>query len=296
MPVLEYILLKRGDSMGKYLFFDIDGTLAGKSRCITQETRRALAEARERGHRIFVCTGRSPASIVGDVTEIKFDGMIAGAGSFVILNGQYVYEHYIERETLKWVLQFLTEHEVYYTIEGRDALYRQKECGEFYFGMHRKRLAENPELARYQQALRQGEVVKDDAEFDPDTMQAAKLCIVCHDRERFWKECAPELSKEFNVVQFSKDTETAMNGEISLKSCTKGDGIRFVLRFFGAELSDSIGFGDSMNDLPMLETAAVGVAYQDAPDGLKAHASWFFEEPDRGGIAKVMRQMGLIGA
>ena len=58
----------RRETMGKYLFFDIDGTLAGKSRRITSKTRWAVQRAREKGHQGFVCTGRVPAAIVGELT------------------------------------------------------------------------------------------------------------------------------------------------------------------------------------------------------------------------------------
>ena len=77
--------------MGKYLFFDIDGTLAGASRRITEKTRWALEEARRRGHKVFLCTGRVPASIVGDAKELQVDGTISGAGSFVEIDGTYIF-------------------------------------------------------------------------------------------------------------------------------------------------------------------------------------------------------------
>lgn len=45
--------------MEKYLFFDIDGTLTGRSQRITERNKRALTRARENGHKIFLCTGRA---------------------------------------------------------------------------------------------------------------------------------------------------------------------------------------------------------------------------------------------
>ena len=49
--------------MGKYLFYDIDGTLMGPSRKVTEKTKWAIEEAKRQGHRAFLCTGRAPTSI-----------------------------------------------------------------------------------------------------------------------------------------------------------------------------------------------------------------------------------------
>lgn len=62
--------------MGKFLFFDIDGTLIGKSKMVTEKTKLAIQNARQNGHRAFLCTGRAPTSIVGDIRNIEFDGAI----------------------------------------------------------------------------------------------------------------------------------------------------------------------------------------------------------------------------
>lgn len=50
----------------KYVFFDIDGTIRGKSREITKRNREAICKLRENGHKAFLCTGRAPVSITQD--------------------------------------------------------------------------------------------------------------------------------------------------------------------------------------------------------------------------------------
>ncbi len=84
-----------------------------------------------------------------------------------------------------------------------------------------------------------------------------------------------------------------MNGEIILKDCTKGDGLRRVVDYFQGTMEESVGFGDSMNDYQMLEAAGVSVAYEEAPEAIKALAQYYFKEPDQDGIYDVMVRMGL---
>ena len=278
--------------MGKYLFFDIDGTLAGKSRSIVSSTREALTEARARGHRIIVCTGRSPASIVGDVTELTFDGMISGAGSFVKIGETYIYEHYLERETLEAVIALFDRNGILYSLEGRDAIYQTQEVFEFFAARTQRMIEENPELARFHSLIRKGEKRLFLDQFDIETIPIAKICFVAREKEWF-APCVPALEKDFNIVYFSKDTEPYLNGEIIWKGCTKGDGVRRVMEYFHGDMEDTVAFGDSMNDYQMLEAVHTGVAFEGAPRELKDLAQYYFYEPDKGGIADVMRRMGL---
>lgn len=39
--------------MSKFLFFDIDGTLVGKSRHITEKTKEAIQAAKNAGNKVF---------------------------------------------------------------------------------------------------------------------------------------------------------------------------------------------------------------------------------------------------
>ena len=93
---------------------------------------------------------------------------------------------------------------------------------------------------------------------------------------------------------FSKEENTYVNGEIILKDCTKGDGIKKVMEYLQGDMDDTIGFGDSMNDYQMLETVHTGVAFENGPKEIKELAQYYFKEPDEDGICQVMKTLGLI--
>ena len=78
----------------KYVFFDIDGTIRGKSREITKRNKEAIRKLRENGHKAFLCTGRAPVSITQDILDVGFDGVISAAGSFIQIDGKYIYENF----------------------------------------------------------------------------------------------------------------------------------------------------------------------------------------------------------
>ena len=67
--------------MTKYIFLDIDGTLYSSATNETPESAlRAIHKARQNGHKVFLCTGRSLAEIV-TYLEYDIDGYILAAGA-----------------------------------------------------------------------------------------------------------------------------------------------------------------------------------------------------------------------
>ena len=278
--------------MGKYLFFDIDGTLAGRSRRITPKTKWAIQRARERGHKVFVCTGRVPASIVGDVTDIEVDGTVSGAGSFVEIGGTYIFEHYIEPELTRQVMELFGSKGLLYTLETRDMVYQTPGAREFFEERTEERIRDNPELMRYHEQVQRGQKMKPVDEFRAASDRAAKMCYIARERAQI-EACLPFLEQYFNVVVFSKDSDSFVNGEIILKDCTKGDGVRRVMEYFGGNMEDTIGFGDSMNDYQMLETVDTRVVYEAAPESVRALGQHYFKEPDQDGIYEIMVELGL---
>ena len=68
----------------KILFFDIDETLLShKTFTIPESTKIALKKAKEKGHLIFINTGRTKSLIGDDIKEIGFDGYVCGCGTYI---------------------------------------------------------------------------------------------------------------------------------------------------------------------------------------------------------------------
>ena len=69
--------------MGKIIFLDVDGTLVDYENHLPESAVLAVRKARENGHRVYICTGRSKAEVYENIWEIGLDGMIGGNGSYV---------------------------------------------------------------------------------------------------------------------------------------------------------------------------------------------------------------------
>ena len=71
----------------RYLFFDIDGTLAAGgygNTYVPESAQRALEKCREVGHFLCIATGRLQAMAVDYMHELGFSNMVSGGRPFSV--------------------------------------------------------------------------------------------------------------------------------------------------------------------------------------------------------------------
>lgn len=277
----------------KHIFFDIDGTLVGESKQVTKKNEEAIKQAKANGHNVYLCTGRAPVSINSKVKNIGFDGVISSAGGFVEVNGEYIYENFINQYILSEVMLLFTNKKVLFSLETKNALYQTPGVMDFFVKKQEVIAKDNLELARFLEERRNEEVRLPISNFDLLTMPVTKVCFISEDKLAFY-DCVKYLAEFFNVVIFSKPEDDYINGEIILKNCTKGDGMRHIIEHVGGNMEDTIAYGDSMNDFQMIETANYGVVSKIAPDKLLAICDDTFENPDEDGIYESLLKLKII--
>jgi len=101
------------------------------------------------------------------------------------------------------------------------------------------------------------------------------------------------LQHEFTVV----DSAIALpgnSGELSEPGMHKGRGIDIVVKYFGADVADTIGIGDGENDIEMLRSAGVAIAMGNGKQALKDIADFVTTDIDKDGIWNAFMHYGLI--
>ena len=76
--------------MPKLIFLDIDGTLLLPGHPMSQRVAQALRRAKQNGHKLFLCTGRSRVMLPAELTAFGFDGIVCSAGGYVTLGDTMV--------------------------------------------------------------------------------------------------------------------------------------------------------------------------------------------------------------
>ena len=148
--------------------------------------------------------------------EIDFDGIVCSAGGFVIVNGEFIFENFMNQYILSEVMTLFINNHILFTLETKKALYQTPGVNEFFDQRHQLDCKENLELARFFEIRRQSENRKPVRDFDILTTGVTKVCFIAPEKDRFY-QCVPFLEEFFNVVIFSKDADDFVNGEIILK-------------------------------------------------------------------------------
>ena len=85
-----------------------------------------------------------------------------------------------------------------------------------------------------------------------------------------------------------------VNGELINRKFDKGRGIKAVCDYLGVLLQDSIGFGDSDNDLQMTDVVGISVCMANGSASLKQRCDRIAPSVYEDGIAKEFAALGLI--
>lgn len=79
--------------------------------------------------------------------------------------------------------------------------------------------------------------------------------------------------------------------EVVDEGCSKGEALTWLCGHLGIDVSDSVAFGDSTNDIEMLETAGLGVAMSNGYDDAKRAANMLAPANDEAGVAVVLEDL-----
>ena len=85
-----------------------------------------------------------------------------------------------------------------------------------------------------------------------------------------------------------------VNGELINRKFDKGRGIKAVCDYLGVPLQNSIGFGDSDNDLQMTDVVGISVCMADGSASLKQCCDRIAPSVYEDGISKEFAALGLI--
>lgn len=233
--------------MKKLAFFDIDGTLTSeKNGSIPDSAVTAIRAARNEGNLMFINTGRCFQNVEERFRAIGFDGYVCGCGTNIYYKNQELLYKGQSHEVTMQILKQARKTEA-------DILFESKT--EVVFDMERP--LRNPEAKRQYASFQAKHY---DMSHNPEAED-----FTC-DKFVIWFEADSQL-EEFRKVSdlhFDCIDRGKHFREFVPHHYSKATGIQFLLDYFGMTKEAAYAFGDSNNDLSMLNFVPNSVAMGNA--------------------------------
>lgn len=258
------------------LFFDIDGTLlSDHTHKIPESAIHAIRQAQANGHLAFINTGRTIRTIPDEIKALPFDGFLCGCGTRIICRGETLLAHSFSMERGIQLIELMNTMGIEAFLEGSEdvyckrGLYRQSILNQIKFSFRDLGLGLTAFIDEKNFLYDKFVFISDDWSRADHFIQAVKQDIEVIDRGNGMYECIP--------LGFSK-----------------ASAMHYLSEYLHISMDNTWAFGDSSNDLAMLQAAAHGIAMGEHASVLDSYAEIITDTVENDGIAKALKKAGLI--
>ena len=271
----------------KIIVLDLDGTLLTSDKRISPRNYAALERAAEKGIHIVPSTGRFYDGMPAVVRELPF------VRYTITVNGAEIYDAREERVLHRAEMTPAQADEVFEVLDTLPVVY---DCYQDGWGWMEKRLydqaedfIDDPRVLAMVKELRTP--VEDFRELIRQRGKGIqKIQMFFRDMDRR-AQALPFLRQRFPGLNVTSSISN--NLELNSLDAHKGAALLELCRILGVAPSQTMAFGDGLNDITMLSTAALGVAMENACPEVKAAADDITDTNDRDGVAKAIEQFCL---
>lgn len=261
--------------MIRAVFFDVDGTLVSfRQKFLSDRLLEDLPALRERGIRIFVCSGRAIQDLerTGMLRGVRFDGYLTLGGQFCCdADGTPFRDAPICRSDLRRAYEVLKANpQMPALMEGN---------GESYLTLVNDRVREIYEFLHTELYPLRG----------PEWLLEGKVY-------QFVPFVTPEEEALFlNAMPNCTHSRWHPKGiDVLPRDGGKGVGLRAALERYGLAREEVMAFGDGENDLGMMELAGISVAMGNGEACVKAVADYVTADVHEDGVSRALRHFGLL--
>ncbi len=267
--------------MGKFIFFDVDGTLLPFGKKMSQSTLTALRKAKESGHKILLATGRAPAEIDTSQFDIEFDGGVYAAGAYLEYEGRCLYKSFFNVNEVASMFSYAKDNNIDLLLQTPEGSYLTSSFKKTLRNLFISSFGHPLAIAN----LREENVLRQ----RPDITK-----FIIHSHNKTVTQISEELSKSFKVLDNTMGVPKDFTAEVMQKGITKATGIACFERLLHLDHSQIIAMGDGVNDKEMVAYASVGVAMGNGDDEVKKVADYITTSVENDGVYNALKYYKVI--
>ncbi len=279
--------------MRKIVFLDVDGTLINYETKCPDSAKKAVEQALDNGHKVYICTGCSKAEI--EQRDLpRLSGMIGGNGAYVEDDGVVVMHQGLSKEDVRHIVDWCNERHLGFYLEANSGMY----CNDYM-------LEQGPATMVKYATGKGADIAKAEA-----TASGFVNSFIHLQGEDLYREDVNKISFILSSYQDHLDSKTefphliantwggkgelALFGDLGPTGITKKHAIEVLLDYLHADKADTISFGDAKIDLSMFELCAFNVAMGNGGEEIKAAADYITDDVDADGLYNAFKYLKLI--
>lgn len=271
----------------KMVCIDMDGTLLGKGRKISQKNKDVIKEVHEKGIEIVVTTGRiyNNAAYFSHMLGVK-SPVIAANGAIVRdkETNSIIYSGYIPTLDCLEIINVLTKNKITFQLYTADTIYSSNaicKIGTELFMT--KQIGYEMLKIKY---VRINTMKEWENILSKDDCKITK-CIALSFNTKKIDNTKRALRKMNNITICGSGKRSI---EINYKDISKGNAVKALGEYYGIRKEEIMCIGDNENDISMIKYAGLGVAMGNAIAGLKQLADYITDTNIEDGVAKALEK------
>ncbi len=290
--------------MYKLIAIDLDGTLLNSYGEVSEATRKALIEAKNRGTEIVLASGRPISSTESIAIELGTDNyLISGNGAAVydIKKQEIIYDRFLTKEQVLNIAKLCEQNSFFYNVYTEDEVIASSLSYNILF-YHKENVKKIEEKRTHIN------VVQNIAEYIEKSGKEKFLKITVCDESKFIFNSIMKRLKEIEgidvleVAYMSKKkikfgTEDIdiqyYYTEITNKNVNKWNAIQFLLDKLNIKKEEVIAIGDNVNDQEMIIEAGLGIAMGNSNPKTKEVADEIVSDNNSEGVLEAIKKYVL---
>ena len=269
----------------KIVFIDIDGTLVNDEKIVPEENIKAIKKLKENGIEVVLASGRPYHSIEKYSKQVGAVPYIIGSNGGIVANfieDKKIFSTNIEKESALEIAKLIKENNIYFTVTISGNLFVEDEQ----YSMTKENRNELVVVNSLEEYL------------ETNDAPVIKFSLIDDEKEKL-QDIRKEIVKNFNIevtevdeFMIPKKYRKAENNyklpyvmDIMPKGISKAKAIEELCKYLGIELTQTIVFGDGLNDIEMFNVGGYKVAMGNAANQIKELADVVTKTNNEAGVA-----------
>lgn len=290
--------------MYKLMAIDLDGTLLNSYVEVSENTRKALLEAKNRGTEVVLASGRPISSTESLAVELGVDNyLISGNGSAVydIKKQEIIYDRFLSKEQVLKIADICEQNSFFYNVYTEDEVIASSLSYNILF-YHKENLKKVEEKRTHIN------VVQNIKEYIEQSGKEKFLKITVCDETKFIFNSIMRKLKEIDGIDVlevaymsRKKIKSGTDDvdiqyfytEITNENVNKWSAIEFLLDKLNIKKEEVIAIGDNMNDKEMILEAGLGVVMGNSNPQMKEIANEIVADNNSEGVLEAINKFVL---